>query len=219
MYKKTTYKVTTNKSNIGGMTMKGFVLRLFCLVTVVISVVSLTTPHTVHGCTKNTWKSYQQFFSRDIKGTDLTNKKIKKIEQYVSVRETSYKQNRIYTVNKFGGFHVIVITNSKGQQRFWSLMEHRDKPVVTIEYGTYLNYRGDGQLDIQGTTQNYIGYRVMNQLDQHLPSKPMEFKIGDVIRTISISPGTDHYTDSLSYRCDKWTGTNWKSYIEETQTN
>lgn len=185
MYKKNTITVTrTQDNNIMGL--KGFLVKITLLLILVLSVVGTTK--SVQGKPL----SYVKSFKEDLQGTDLTKNKCNKMVKYVE--KHTYKPNKVYTVNtRVGKFHVIRITNRNGRKKFFNLMEHRTLPVVCIEYGYMYNNKGDGCT----TDGCYIGYRYGSR-NQYT----MKFNTYKKITTICVSPGTNKYTDSISYRKD-----------------
>ena len=134
-------------------------------------------------------REYTQVYS-DMQGSDLTLKRTERMVKYVENHISYIRPNRLYSIEKFKGFEVIVVMNTKGRRAMWNAAETRTRPMVVVEYGWKDNAQGDGHTG-DGC---YTGYRVQGQ--------PMQFDNYRGIRTITVLPGTDQYTDSIAYRKD-----------------
>ncbi|AXF52419.1 MAG: hypothetical protein [Caudoviricetes sp.] len=133
---------------------------------------------------------YKQYFKEDMRGTDLTKAKIKRINRYIFNHE--FKANKIYRLR---GYDVIFITNRKGREKSWKLLETRKKPVIILSIGRMYNYNGDGQC----TDGTYTGYRYTTKRGKRAV---MRFPLDTIIKTVEIFPGTNQYTDTVAYRSD-----------------
>lgn len=153
------------------------------------AVATITGAHTQAQAAPKAPTQYTQVY-RDMEGSDLTLKRTERMVKYVERHIWDIHPGHVYNIEKFKGFDVMVILNKCDRASFFKVATERTRPLVVIEYGFLDNAQGDG------TTGDgcYIGYRIQGQ--------PMAFNLHRGIRTITVMPGTDQYTDSVALRKD-----------------
>lgn len=153
------------------------------------AVATITGAHTQAQAAPKAPAQYTQVY-RDMDNSDLTLRRTERIVKYVENHIMDFGSGHTYTINKFKKFDVLVVTGRKDRKTFFKVATQRTRPLVVVEYGTLYNNKGDGYT----SDGAYIGYRIQGQ--------PMAFNQHKGIRTITVMPGTDQYTDSVAYRKD-----------------